>query len=78
MVMGGDCYNYALLATGFVDVVVGAASSCTITRRWFRWSKGRGLISTGTAIRCTPDPTATCSRSATGRLEDVLEALGGS
>ena len=69
MVMGGDCYNYALLATGHHRRGLREpASSSTTSPRWCRWSKAPAArCATGTAIRSTPAPTATSSRSAIRR-----------
>lgn len=77
MIMGGDCYNYALLATGHVDIV------CEAGLKLHDWAalvpvvEGAG----GTMADWNGDPLNSASEGhviALGdpaRLEDVVEAL---
>jgi histidinol phosphatase-like enzyme (inositol monophosphatase family) len=79
MVMGGDCYNYALLATGFVDVVCEAGLKLYDFAALVPVVEGAG----GTMCDWNGDPLHAGSDGhvlAIGdpaRLEDVLAALGG-
>jgi histidinol phosphatase-like enzyme (inositol monophosphatase family) len=79
MVMGGDCYNYALLASGFVDVVCESGLKLHDFAALVPVVEGAG----GTMCDWTGEPLHAGSDGhvlAIGdpaRLEDVLEALGG-
>ena len=79
MIMGGDCYNYALLATGFVDVVCESGLKLHDFAALVPVVEGAG----GTMCDWNGDPLYTGSEGhvlAIGdpaRLEDVLAALGG-
>jgi fructose-1,6-bisphosphatase/inositol monophosphatase family enzyme len=79
MVMGGDCYNYALLATGFIDVVCESGLKLHDFAALVPVVEGAG----GTMCDWNGDPLHAESAGhvlAIGdpaRLEDVLEALGG-
>jgi histidinol phosphatase-like enzyme (inositol monophosphatase family) len=79
MVMGGDCYNYALLATGFVDVVCESGLKLHDFAALVPVVEGAG----GTMCDWNGDPLHAGSDGhvlAIGdpaRLEDVLAALGG-
>ncbi len=79
MVMGGDCYNYALLASGFVDVVCESGLKLHDFAALVPVVEGAG----GTMCDWNGDPLHAASDGhvlAMGdpaRLEDVLEALGG-
>ena len=79
MVMGGDCYNYALLATGFVDVVCESGLKLHDFAALVPVVEGAG----GTMCDWNGEPLHAGSDGhvlAIGdpaRLEDVLEALGG-
>jgi inositol-phosphate phosphatase / L-galactose 1-phosphate phosphatase / histidinol-phosphatase len=79
MVMGGDCYNYALLATGFVDVVCESGLKLHDFAALVPVVEGAG----GTMCDWNGDPLHAGSEGhvlAIGdpaRMEDVLEALGG-
>ena len=79
MVMGGDCYNYALLATGFVDVVCESGHKLHDFAALVPVVEGAG----GTMCDWNGEPLHAGSDGhvlAIGdpaRLEDVLEALGG-
>ncbi len=77
MVMGGDCYNYALLASGFVDVV------CEANLKLHDWAALAPIVegAGGTMCDWNGDPLHAGSDGhvlALGdpaRLEDVVEAL---
>ena len=79
MIMGGDCYNYALLATGFVDVV------CESGLKLHDFAALVPVVEGAGGLMCdwNGDPLhagSDCHVIALGdpaRLEDVLEALGG-
>ena len=79
MIMGGDCYNYALLATGFVDVVCESGLKLHDFAALVPVVEGAG----GTMCDWNGEPLHAGSDGhvlAIGdpaRLEDVLEALGG-
>jgi histidinol phosphatase-like enzyme (inositol monophosphatase family) len=79
MVMGGDCYNYALLATGFVDVVCESGLKLYDFAALVPVVEGAG----GTMCDWNGEPLHAGSHGhvlAIGdpaRLEDVLAALGG-
>ena len=79
MVMGGDCYNYALLATGFIDVVCESGLKLHDFAALVPVVEGAG----GTMCDWNGEPLHAGSDGhvlAIGdpaRLEDVLEALGG-
>ena len=79
MIMGGDCYNYALLATGFVDVVCESGLKLHDFAALVPVVEGAG----GTMCDWNGDPLHAASDGhvlAIGdpaRLEDVVGALGG-
>src|SRR5690606_13355099 len=79
MIMGGDCYNYALLATGFVDVVCESGLKLHDFAALVPVVEGAG----GTMCDWNGEPLHAGSDGhvlAIGdpaRLEDVLDALGG-
>ncbi len=79
MIMGGDCYNYALLASGFLDVVCEAGLKLHDFAALVPVVEGAG----GLMCDWSGDPLHAGSVGhvlALGdpaRLEDVLEALGG-
>ncbi len=79
MVMGGDCYNYALLASGFVDVVCESGLKLHDFAALAPVVEGAG----GTLCDWNGEPLHAGSDGhvlAIGdpaRLEDVLAALGG-
>jgi histidinol phosphatase-like enzyme (inositol monophosphatase family) len=79
MIMGGDCYNYALLATGFVDVVLESGLKLHDFAALVPVVEGAG----GTMCDWNGEPLHAGSDGhviALGdpaRLDDVLEALGG-
>ncbi len=78
MVMGGDCYNYALLASGYIDVV------CEANLKLHDWAALVPVIegAGGTVCDWNGDPLHAASDGhvlALGdpaRLEDVVAALG--
>jgi hypothetical protein len=68
MVMGGDCYNYAMLATGQLDLVCEANLKLHDYAALVPWSRARAArCATGTANRSTPPVQATSSRWAIRR-----------
>ena len=77
MVMGGDCYNYALLASGHIDVV------CEAGLKLHDWAALVPVVEGAGGLMCdwNGDPLHTGSSGhvlALGdpaRLEDVVEAL---
>jgi inositol-phosphate phosphatase / L-galactose 1-phosphate phosphatase / histidinol-phosphatase len=77
MVMGGDCYNYAMLASGFIDVVCEAGLKLHDYAALVPVVEGAG----GTMCDWNGDPLHAASDGhvlALGdpaRLEDVVEAL---
>ncbi|BBC71567.1 histidinol phosphate phosphatase [Altererythrobacter sp. B11] len=79
MIMGGDCYNYALLASGFLDVVCEAGLKLHDYAALVPVVEGAG----GLMCDWNGDPLHRGSAGhvlALGdpaRLEDVLEAMGG-
>ena len=79
MIMGGDCYNYALLASGFVDVVCESGLKLHDYAALVPVVEGAG----GTMCDWNGEPLHAGSEGhvlAIGdpaRLEDVLAALGG-
>lgn len=79
MIMGGDCYNYALLATGFLDIVCEAGLKLHDYAALVPVVEGAG----GMMCDWNGDPLHGASEGhvlALGdpaRLEDVLEALSG-
>ena len=79
MIMGGDCYNYAMLASGFVDVVCESGLKIHDFAALVPVVEGAG----GTMCDWNGEPLHAGSHGhvlAIGdpaRLEDVLEALGG-
>jgi len=78
MIMGGDCYNYALLASGHVDIV------CEANLKLHDWAALVPIVegAGGTMADWNGDPLSAASDGhviALGdpaRLEDVVEALG--
>jgi histidinol phosphatase-like enzyme (inositol monophosphatase family) len=80
MIMGGDCYNYALLATGFVDVV------CESGLRLHDFAALVPVVEGAGGLMCdwNGEPLQAASgghvlaMGDSARLEDVLAALGGS
>ena len=78
MVMGGDCYNYAMLATGQVDIV------CEANLKLHDWAALDPVVEGAGGNMCdwNGDPLHAGSDGhvlALGdpaRLEDVIEALG--
>jgi len=79
MIMGGDCYNYALLSSGFLDVVCEAGLKLHDYAALVPVVEGAG----GTMCDWNGDPLHGGSEGhvlALGdpaRLDDVLEAMGG-
>jgi len=79
MIMGGDCYNYALLASGYLDIVCEAGLKLHDYAALVPVVEGAG----GMMCDWNGDPLHGASEGhvlALGdpaRLEDVLEALGG-
>ena len=79
MIMGGDCYNYAVLASGFLDVVCESGLRLHDFAALVPVVEGAG----GTMCDWNGEPLHAGSDGhvlAIGdpaRLEDVLEALGG-
>jgi histidinol phosphatase-like enzyme (inositol monophosphatase family) len=79
MIMGGDCYNYALLATGFVDIVLESGLKLHDFAALVPVVEGAG----GTMCDWNGEPLHAGSDGhviALGdpaRLDEVLEALGG-
>lgn len=77
MVMGGDCYNYALLASGHIDVV------CEANLKLHDWAALVPVVTGAGGIMCdwSGDPLHAASDGhvlAIGdpaRVEDVVEAL---
>ena len=77
MVMGGDCYNYALLASGHIDIV------CEANLKLHDWAALAPIVegAGGTMCDWNGDPLHAASDGhvlAIGdpaRLEDVIEAL---
>ncbi len=67
-IWAATCYNYGLLASGHVDIVVEAGLSCTISLRWSRSWKAQGVgCATGPANRSPTQARAMSSPSATRR-----------
>ncbi|OYW47242.1 MAG: histidinol phosphate phosphatase [Sphingomonadales bacterium 32-68-7] len=79
MVMGGDCYNYALLASGFVDVV------CESGLKLHDFAALVPVVEGAGGLMCDWNGEPLHARSAghvlalgdPARLEDVLVGLGG-
>lgn len=79
MIMGGDCYNYALLATGFVDVVCESGLKLHDFAALVPVVEGAGGLMcdwNGEPLRAGSDGHV-LALGDPARLEDVLEALGG-
>ena len=79
MVMGGDCYNYALLATGFVDVVCESGLKLHDFAALVPVVEGAGGMMcdwNGEPLHAASDGHV-LALGDPARLEDVLEALGG-
>ena len=79
MIMGGDCYNYAMLASGHLDVVCEAGLKLHDFAALVPVVEGAG----GTMCDWAGEPLHAGSDGSVlaigdpARLEDVLEALGG-
>ncbi|AKH43449.1 histidinol phosphatase-like enzyme (inositol monophosphatase family) [Altererythrobacter atlanticus] len=79
MIMGGDCYNYGLLASGFLDVVCEAGLKLHDYAALVPVVEGAG----GTMCDWNGDPLHggsgghVLALGDSARLEDVLEAMGG-
>jgi fructose-1,6-bisphosphatase/inositol monophosphatase family enzyme len=79
MIMGGDCYNYALLATGFLDVV------CEAGLKLHDFAALVPVVEGAGGLMCDWNGEPLHGGSAghvlalgdPARLEDVLEAMGG-
>jgi histidinol phosphatase-like enzyme (inositol monophosphatase family) len=79
MMMGGDCYNYALLATGFLDVV------CEAGLKLHDFAALVPVVEGAGGLMCDWNGEPLHGGSAghvlalgdPARLEDVLEAMGG-
>ena len=77
MVMGGDCYNYAMLATGQLDIV------CEAGLKLHDWAALVPVVEGAVGMMCDWNGDPLNARSdghvlALGdpaRLEDVVEAL---
>ena len=80
MIMGGDCYNYALLATGFVDVVLESGLKLHDFAALVPVVEGAGGMMcdwNGEPLHAGSDGHV-IALGDPARLDDVLEALGGS
>ncbi|MEO6153158.1 MAG: inositol monophosphatase family protein [Croceibacterium sp.] len=78
MVMGGDCYNYALLATGFVDIVCEAGLKLHDFAALVPVVEGAGGLMcdwNGEPLHAASDGHV-LAMGDPARLEDVLAALG--
>ena len=78
MVMGGDCYNYALLASGFVDVVCESGLKLHDFAALVPVVEGAGGLMcdwNGEPLHAGSDGHV-LALGDPARLEDVLEALG--
>jgi len=79
MVMGGDCYNYALLATGFIDVVCESGLKLHDFAALVPVVEGAGGMMcdwNGEPLHAGSDGHV-LAMGDPARLEDVLAALGG-
>jgi histidinol phosphatase-like enzyme (inositol monophosphatase family) len=79
MIMGGDCYNYAMLATGFVDVVCESGLKLHDFSALVPVVEGAGGLMcdwNGEPLHAGSDGHV-LALGDPARLEDVLEALGG-
>ena len=79
MVMGGDCYNYALLATGFIDVVCESGLQLHDFAALVPVVEGAGGLMcdwNGEPLHAGSDGHVLAIGDP-ARLEDVLAALGG-
>ena len=79
MVMGGDCYNYAMLATGFVDVVLESGLKLHDFAALVPVVEGAGGMMcdwNGEPLHAGSDGHVLAIGDP-ARLEDVLAALGG-
>ena len=79
MIMGGDCYNYALLATGFVDVVLESGLKLHDFAALVPVVEGAGGMMcdwNGEPLHAGSDGHV-IALGDPARLDDVLEALGG-
>ncbi len=79
MIMGGDCYNYALLASGFVDVVCESGLKLHDFAALVPVVEGAGGMMcdwNGEPLHAGSDGHVLAIGDP-ARLEDVLEALGG-
>jgi histidinol phosphatase-like enzyme (inositol monophosphatase family) len=79
MVMGGDCYNYALLASGFVDVVCESGLKLHDFAALVPVVEGAGGMMcdwNGEPLHAGSDGHV-LALGDPARLDDVLEALGG-
>jgi histidinol phosphatase-like enzyme (inositol monophosphatase family) len=79
MIMGGDCYNYALLASGFVDVVCESGLKLHDYAALVPVVEGAGGLMcdwNGEPLHAGSDGHVLAVGDP-ARLEDVLEALGG-
>ena len=80
MVMGGDCYNYACLASGQIDVVCEAGLKLYDFAAHVPIVEGAGGLMcdwAGEPLHAGSDGTV-LALGDPARLEDVLEAMGGS
>ncbi len=78
MVMGGDCYNYACLATGHVDIVCEAGLQLYDYAALVPVVEGAGGVMSdwnGDPLHANSDGTV-LALGDPSRLEDVLEAMG--
>ena len=79
MVMGGDCYNYACLASGHLDIVCEAGLKLHDYAALVPVVEGAGGMMcdwAGEPLHADSDGTVLALGDA-ARLEDVLEAMGG-
>lgn len=80
MVMGGDCYNYACLASGHLDIVCEAGLKLHDYAALVPVVEGAGGMMcdwAGEPLHADSDGTV-LALGDPARLEDVLEAMGGS
>ncbi len=79
MIMGGDCYNYALLATGFVDIVCEAGLKLHDFAALVPVVEGAGGMMcdwNGEPLHAGSDGHV-LALGDPARLDDTLEAMGG-
>ncbi len=79
MVMGGDCYNYACLASGHIDIVCEAGLKLHDFAALVPVVEGAGGVMSdwaGEPLHAGSDGTV-LALGDPARLEDVLEAMGG-